>query len=182
MTTPADDPGPTGKGPGVQGRSSDAQASGLPNGTGAARGRPTNARLLLGAALVIAAVLTLWKLAGPGGDPPRPPAIKPPVPTARVLVPAPPVVVPAPNTGAAAAAQAASQGLRMAEVTVDAIGGAAEVVADGRVIGTTPYRSQLPVGTQVVLELRRAGAVPTPVQFQVRPIDNRYDILLQRAP
>ena len=182
MTTPADDPGPTAKGLGVQGRSSDAQGSGPPNGTGAASGRLTNARLLLGAALVVAAVVTFWKLAGPGGDHPRPPSVKPPVPTAGVLVPAPPVVVPGPNTGAATAAQAASQGLRTAEVTVDAIGGAAEVLADGRVIGNTPYRSQLPVGTQVVLELRRAGAVPTPVQFQVRPIDNRYDIVLQRAP
>jgi len=182
MTTPADDPGPTGKGPGLQGRSSDAQASGLPDDTGAASGRPTNARLLFGATLVIAAVATAWKLAGPGGDPPRPPAIKPPAPTTRVPLPVSPVAVPALSTGSATAAQAASQGLRMAEVTVDAIGGAAEVVADGQVIGITPYRSQLPVGTQVVLELRRAGAAPTPVQFQVRPIDNRYDIVLQRAP
>jgi hypothetical protein len=145
--------------------------------------RLSNGRLLLAAALVLAAVVTFWKLAGPGDDPARHPSVKPPVPTSGVFVPAPPaVVVPAPNTGAAAAVQAASQGMRTAEVTVDAIGGAAEVLADGRVIGTTPFRSQLPVGTQVVLELRRAGAVPTPVQFQVRPIDNRYDIVLQRAP
>ena len=182
MTTPADDPELTARGQGVQGRSSDAQGSGTPNGTRGASGRLTNGRLLLGAALVIAAVVTLWRLAGPGGDLPPRPEIKPPAPTAGGLAPAPPVVLPAPKPGTAPVAQAASEGPRMAEVRVDAIGGAAEVLADGRVIGTTPYRSQLPVGAQVVLELRRAGAVPTPVQFQVRPIDNRYDIVLQRAP
>lgn len=182
MTTPAEGPGPSAKGLGVPGRASDAQGSGPSNGTRAASGRLTNGRLLLGAALAIAAMVTLWKLAGPGSNPPRPPDIKPPAPIVGGNVPAPPVVLPAPNTGTAMVAQAASQGPRMAEVRVDAIGGAAEVVAGGRVIGTTPYRSQLPVGTQVVLELRRAGAVPTPVQFQVRPIDNRYDIVLQRVP
>jgi hypothetical protein len=182
MTTRADDPGPTARDQGVRGRSSDAQGSGPPNGTPAASMRLTNGRLLLGAVLALAAVVTLWKLAGPGGDPPRAPSVKPPGPATGVLMPAHPVVVSAPNTGAATAAQTASQSQHTAEVTVDAIGGAAEVLADGRVIGTTPYRSQLPVGTQVVLELRRAGAVSTPVQFQVRPIDNRYDIVLQRAP
>ncbi len=69
-----------------------------------------------------------------------------------------------------------------AEVVVDAIGGRAEVHGGSRLLGATPYRAQLPVGSRVSLELRRAGAQPTPVEFEVRPIDNRYDIVLQRAP
>jgi hypothetical protein len=162
----------------------------------------TNGRLLASALLVAMLGATVWWALAPGPTGTRilpasgAVAAGPAVGAATVrpvtqAVTAPPVThaaAPPPGPlapGAANAplrADAASPQPGWAEVMVDAMGGAAEVVEGGRVIGSTPYRAQLLIGSQVRLELRRAGAQPTPVQFQVRPVDNRYDILLQRAP
>jgi hypothetical protein len=137
----------------------------------------TNGRLVGGAVLVAVLLAGAWELLAPVGP-------------AGPVVPVGPVTPLTPAGGLRAGGgtqpvqppiQPAAAG-PSADVLIDAIGGPAEVLANGRVIGTTPYRSKLPVGSQVALELRRPGAATTAVQFEVRPTDNRYDILLQRAP
>ena len=70
----------------------------------------------------------------------------------------------------------------LAEVLVETSDGPAEIYSRGQPIGTTPYRAQLPVGDKVELELRRLGYEPYPVQFEVRPVENRYALVLQRTP
>ena len=70
----------------------------------------------------------------------------------------------------------------MADVSIDTIDGPAQIFAQGRVIGTTPYRVRLPIGDKVDFELRRPGAHSTSVQFEVQPLENRYDFVLRRAP
>jgi len=52
-------------------------------------------------------------------------------------------------------------------ITVDALGGPADVYRDGRRVGTTPYKIRAAMGDKVTLELRRAGSRDLPVSFDV---------------
>ena len=107
----------------------------------------------------VAAVGVAWFI-WPTGPTPIEPSLKP---SARVE----------PSTDARVAG--------FADVLIDTIGGSAQVYAKGVLIGATPYRVQLRVGSRVDYELRRDGAATTRVEFDVRPIDNRYDIVLRSA-
>lgn len=97
--------------------------------------------------------------------PPRPPANDLPPPDTKGFVAQQDAVLPP-----------------MADVLVDTWGGSAEVRANGTVIGHTPFRTRLPVGEKVKLELHRAGSQPQPVEFEVLPVENRYDIRLLPTP
>ncbi len=150
----------------------------------------TNGRLVwVGAALVLGLVGVALRSKTPvsdglgSGTKPPPPVLQTPVPV-QVLPAQTPAGAPVPAVPAAAVVSASPTKTEApnADVMVDAMGGPAQVWVQGRVVGQTPYRARLPVGSQVALELRREGANPTPVQFEVRATENRYDILLQRAP
>lgn len=52
-------------------------------------------------------------------------------------------------------------------VTVEAIGGVADVYENGRLVGRTPYTRRARAGETMSFELRRAGSAPQPVQFEV---------------
>jgi eukaryotic-like serine/threonine-protein kinase len=52
-------------------------------------------------------------------------------------------------------------------VTIEAVGGVAEVYGDGRLLGRTPYTRRASAGDTISVELRREGAAPLPVQFEV---------------
>ncbi len=52
-------------------------------------------------------------------------------------------------------------------VTVQAVGGAAEVYSGGRLLGRTPYTRRANPGEIITVELRRAGSAPLPVQIEV---------------
>lgn len=52
-------------------------------------------------------------------------------------------------------------------VTIEAVGGVAEVYGDGRLLGRTPYTRRASAGETISVELRREGAAPLPVQFEV---------------
>jgi eukaryotic-like serine/threonine-protein kinase len=60
-----------------------------------------------------------------------------------------------------------SQGGDERTVTVEAVGGAAEVYGDGRLLGRTPYTRRASPGEVITVELRRAGSAPLPVQIEV---------------
>jgi hypothetical protein len=52
-------------------------------------------------------------------------------------------------------------------VTIDAVGGAAEVYEGGSRVGRTPYTRAARAGDVIRLELRREGSIPQPVEFEV---------------
>ncbi|MBZ5723539.1 MAG: serine/threonine protein kinase [Acidobacteriia bacterium] len=52
-------------------------------------------------------------------------------------------------------------------VTIEAVGGAAEVYREGRLLGHTPYTRHASPGETISVELRREGSAPLPVQFEV---------------
>jgi serine/threonine-protein kinase len=65
-------------------------------------------------------------------------------------------------------------------VTIDVVEGTAEVYADGSRVGRTPYRTRGRSGETVRLELRRAGYLDQPVQFEVSE-RKTYSFTMQRA-
>ena len=52
-------------------------------------------------------------------------------------------------------------------VTIEAVGGAAEVYGNGRLLGRTPYTRRASPGETISVELRREGSAPLPVEFEV---------------
>jgi len=52
-------------------------------------------------------------------------------------------------------------------VTIEAVGGAAEVYGDDQLLGSTPYTRKANLGETITIELRRAGSAPLPVQIEV---------------
>jgi serine/threonine protein kinase len=127
-----------------------------------AQSRPSRSVIAVTVAILIAALGAGWWIAR------DPHLVSPSVTTADRLH--------------AGGAKASTPPLSLADVLVDTPNGPAEVYSNGQPKGMTPYRARLAIGEKVHLELRRAGFTPQDVQFQVRPTDNRYDILLQRAP
>lgn len=71
----------------------------------------------------------------------------------------------------------------LARVVVDTVDGVADIYVNGRNVGSTPFRDELPVGSQVRFELRRPGFESLDVNFEVRAIDNVYaGYSLKRLP
>src|SRR5262249_29732531 len=70
----------------------------------------------------------------------------------------------------------------MADGLVDAVNCPTEGRSSGQSLGYTPYQTRLPVGYKVSLELYRDGSLPQSVNFDVLPVENKYDIRLLPAP
>jgi hypothetical protein len=66
------------------------------------------------------------------------------------------------------------------DVTVETMGGSAEVWRNGQLVGTTTYHVQAAPGAHIELELRRPGFQPLPVAFDVTE-RNVYSYTLQPA-
>ena len=108
----------------------------------------------LAAALFLAVAVTAFGVAlGSATREPPPPPV------------APPQVATPPPAGAVAS-----------EVTIDALGGAAEVYRDGERLGETPFQLATWVGEPVELELRR-GDAREPVRFQTTAGKRAYTVL-----
>jgi protein phosphatase len=65
---------------------------------------------------------------------------------------------------------------------ISVVEGSADVLLDGRVVGTTPYEHFAPAGTSVTLTLRRAGFIDEVVTFIVSNNQREYTLVLHRNP
>jgi serine/threonine protein kinase len=65
-------------------------------------------------------------------------------------------------------------------ITLDVVGGAADVYENGSRVGRTPYRMNAKTGDSVQVELRRSGYMDQPVQFDVTE-RKVYSYTMQRA-
>jgi serine/threonine-protein kinase len=65
-------------------------------------------------------------------------------------------------------------------ITVEVVEGAADVYADGRRVGRTPYKMDARLGESVQLELRKPGYQDQPIQFEVTE-RKAYSYALQPA-
>ena len=77
---------------------------------------------------------------------------------------------------------AGSRGAGALVTRISVVEGSADVVIDGRVVGTTPYAHYAPPGTTVTLTLRRAGFLDEAVTFIVSDNQREYTLVLQRDP
>lgn len=148
--------------PGKMGTTTAAGHSGGLGAAGAATGQAAkSARRIVamsaGAiAVVLLAVGSLWRTQPTEGPAVTPPADKPAVPMA------------AETTGASA--------LVLARVRIGTVDGPADVYEDGVRVGTTapPFEKDYPVGSRVVLTLRREDYKDERVEFEVREIGNEF--------
>jgi hypothetical protein len=65
-------------------------------------------------------------------------------------------------------------------ITLDVVNGRAEVYANGSHVGRTPYKTRARLGDSLEFELRRAGYLDQPVQFDVTE-RNTYSYAMQPA-
>lgn len=80
---------------------------------------------------------------------------------------------------APAAAQNATHPGALRTVTINTVNGAADVWQDNALVGTTPYRLRLPIGTEVHVTLRRIGYHDEEVRFNVTEGRSEYSFLLR---
>lgn len=122
---------------------------------------PTRTKVAVAATLVVAALLLVR------GDTPDPDR-------GGDVVPVIPAVIPEAN-GPVAGIGA------LRTVTVDVVGGTAEVWRNDSLLGTTPYQLRARIGDHVELELRRSGADNESVEFDVTEGRTAYSFVLRGA-
>ena len=69
-----------------------------------------------------------------------------------------------------------------ARVVIDSPTGTADIWIDGAKVGETPWTSEMPVGHEIKMTLRRPGYRDRVEAFQVRELDNAYTYPLHKAP
>lgn len=70
-------------------------------------------------------------------------------------------------------------GVAMRTITIDVVGGSAEVWRNDSLLGRTPFPLQARIGEHVTLELRRAGSVADTVEFDVTETRDAYSFVLR---